>query len=445
MDDGVSLITGVVLFLVLIIIDFIFNGFSAAIQFINESNIEKSALDGDKKSEQLLSIINNPSNTITSLHIVSTLVSTAIGAFVSGCIYNNINNLINIPSGSVLEYILRIIIVLLMMLIITTVGIIIPVKIASRNSLKWAYSLVSVIRIFSLLITPFTFIITLLFNPNDTNDDVTEEEIMSMVNEGHEQGVLLASEAEMINNIFELGDKNAKDIMIHRKNIVAVECNEKLDDVLDFILTQNYSRFPVYEEDIDNIIGILHLKDVMRAHQEGIYNDTPIKNIKGLIREVSLIPETRDLNILFKNMQNLHNHMVIVVDEYGQTAGLVAMEDILEEIVGNILDEYDEDLDMIRKINDDTYLMNGMAPLEEVLEILDINCDGEELDEFDTLNGLLISLFDKIPANGEKFEVEFKGYLFEVQSTDNKIIKEVVVKKLVKDNDLQEEINDIIK
>ena len=137
--------------------------------------------------------------------------------------------------------------------------------------------------------------------------------------------------------------------------------------------------------------------------------------------------------------------MVIVVDEYGQTAGLVAMEDILEEIVGNILDEYDEDLDMIRKINDDTYLMNGMAPLEEVLEILDINCDGEELDEFDTLNGLLISLFDKIPANGEKFEVEFKGYLFEVQSTDNKIIKEVVVKKLVKDNDLQEEINDIIK
>ena len=233
--------------------------------------------------------------------------------------------------------------------------------------------------------------------------------------------------------------------MIHRKNIVAVECNEKLDDVLDFILTQNYSRFPVYEEDIDNIIGILHLKDVMRAHHEGIYNDTPIKNIKGLIREVSLIPETRDLNILFKNMQNLHNHMVIVVDEYGQTAGLVAMEDILEEIVGNILDEYDEDLDMIRKINDDTYLMNGMAPLEEVLEILDINCDGEELDEFDTLNGLLISLIDKIPANGEKFEVEFKGYLFEVQSTDNKIIKEVVVKKLVKDNDLQEEINDIIK
>ena len=332
-----------------------------------------------------------------------------------------------------------------MMLIITTVGIIIPVKIASRNSFKWAYSLVSVIRIFSLLITPFTFIITLLFNPNDNNDDVTEEEIMSMVNEGHEQGVLLASEAEMINNIFELGDKNAKDIMIHRKNIVAVECNEKLDDVLDFILTQNYSRFPVYEEDIDNIIGILHLKDVMRAHQEGIYNDTPIKNIKGLIREVSLIPETRDLNILFKNMQNLHNHMVIVVDEYGQTAGLVAMEDILEEIVGNILDEYDEDLDMIRKINDDTYLMNGMAPLEEVLEILDINCDGEELDEFDTLNGLLISLIDKIPANGEKFEVEFKGYLFEVQSTDNKIIKEVVVKKLVKDNDLQEEINDIIK
>ena len=192
-------------------------------------------------------------------------------------------------------------------------------------------------------------------------DDVTEEEIISMVNEGHEQGVLQANEAEMIHNIFEFGDKDAKDIMVHRKNIIAIDGTMTFLEMLDFTIENNYSRYPVYIDDIDNIIGVLHIKEVLALCQKQEIYHTAIKDIKGLIREVDFIPETRNINTLFTMMQNAKTHMVIVVDEYGQTSGIVAMEDILEEIVGNIEDEHDQEEKMIEKLPDGSYLMDGMT------------------------------------------------------------------------------------
>ncbi|WP_252191958.1 CBS domain-containing protein, partial [Roseburia inulinivorans] len=152
-------------------------------------------------------------------------------------------------------------------------------------------------------------------------DDVTEEEIISMVNEGHEQGVLQANEAEMIHNIFEFGDKDAKDIMVHRKNIIAIDGTMTFLEMLDFTIENNYSRYPVYIDDIDNIIGVLHIKEVLALCQKQEIYHTAIKDIKGLIREVDFIPETRNINTLFTTMQNAKTHIVIVVDEYGQTSG----------------------------------------------------------------------------------------------------------------------------
>ena len=239
-------------------------------------------------------------------------------------------------------------------------------------------------------------------------DDVTEEEIISMVNEGHEQGVLQANEAEMIHNIFEFGDKDAKDIMVHRKNIIAIDGTMTFLEMLDFTIENNYSRYPVYIDDIDNIIGVLHIKEVLALCQKQEIYHTAIKDIKGLIREVDFIPETRNINTLFTMMQNAKTHMVIVVDEYGQTSGIVAMEDILEEIVGNIED--------------------GMTSAEEALEILKIHIPEE--DEFETLNGILISLLDRIPNDDEKFETDAFGYHFEVLQVENKMIKKVKITKL---------------
>lgn len=259
-------------------------------------------------------------------------------------------------------------------------------------------------------------------------DDVTEEEIISMVNEGHEQGVLQANEAEMIHNIFEFGDKDAKDIMVHRKNIIAIDGTMTFLEMLDFTIANNYSRYPVYIDDIDNIIGVLHIKEVLALCQKQEIYHTPIKDIEGLVREVDFIPETRNINTLFTMMQNAKTHMVIVVDEYGQTSGIVAMEDILEEIVGNIEDEHDQEEKMIEKLPDGSYLMDGMTSAEEALEILKVHIPDE--DEYETLNGILISLLDRIPNNDEKFETDAFGYHFEVLQVENKMIKKVKIAKL---------------
>ena len=203
-------------------------------------------------------------------------------------------------------------------------------------------------------------------NPSSHEDDVTEEEIISMVNEGHEQGVLRASEAEMIHNIFEFGDKEAKDIMTHRKNLIAIDGELSYNDAVPFIIENNKSRYPVYLEDIDNIIGVLHIKDAFAFAQKNEVFRTSIKDIKGLIREVDFVPETLNIHTLFQKMQAKKSHLVIVVDEYGQTSGAVAMEDILEEIVGNIEDEHDEEEQLIRQNTDGSYTMSGFASLSDV-------------------------------------------------------------------------------
>ena len=233
---------------------------------------------------------------------------------------------------------------------------------------------------------------------------------------------------EMIHNIFEFGDKDAKDIMVHRKNIIAIDGTMTFLEMLDFTIENNYSRYPVYIDDIDNIIGVLHIKEVLALCQKQEIYHTAIKDIKGLIREVDFIPETRNINTLFTMMQNAKTHMVIVVDEYGQTSGIVAMEDILEEIVGNIEDEHDQEEKMIEKLPDGSYLMDGMTSAEEALEILKIHIPEE--DEFETLNGILISLLDRIPNDDEKFETDAFGYHFEVLQVENKMIKKVKITKL---------------
>ena len=263
-------------------------------------------------------------------------------------------------------------------------------------------------------------------NPSVHEDDVTEEEIKSMVNEGHEQGVLLASEAEMINNIFEFGDKEAKDIMTHRKNLIVIDGNLSYNDAVSFIIENSKSRYPVYLDDIDNIIGVLHIKDAFAFAQKNEVFRTSIKDIPNLIREVDFVPETLNIHTLCKMMQAKKSHMVIVVDEYGQTSGAVAMEDILEEIVGNIEDEHDEEETLIRQNPDGSYLMNGLASMPEVIELLGLPVDE---DAFETLNGFLVSLLEKIPNDGETAQINMYGYDFNVLKVEDKMIREVLVRK----------------
>lgn len=292
---------------------------------------------------------------------------------------------------------------------------------------------------FIYLIMPYRYIVMSIgkgfarlfgMKPGLDIEDVTEEEIISMVNEGHEQGVLQASEAEMITNIFELDDKEAKDIMTHRKNILALDGAMTLGDAVKFMLEEKNSRYPVYEENIDTIIGILHIKDALRCYEDEGLRQTMIREFPDMLMEARFIPETRNIDTLFRTMQSEKIHMVIVVDEYGQTEGLVAMEDILEEIVGNIMDEYDEEEEHIRENEDNTYVMEGMTTLDEVEDLLGIDFQDEE---FDTINGFLIEKLGRIPEDDEQFDIDHAGYNFKILDVENRMITSVLVTKIEAD------------
>jgi len=251
-----------------------------------------------------------------------------------------------------------------------------------------------------------------------------EEEIISMVEEGKEQGVLQNTEAEMINNIFEFSGKQAYDIMTRRSNISALDCTMTLKEAIDYMIEENKSRFPVYREDLDDIIGMIHLRGMLIASREAANLDRTLEEIPDLLYEAQFVPEAKGINQLFKEMQSEKYHIAVVVDEYGQTAGILTMEDILEEIVGNIQDESDDEDNSITKTHDGAYMMEGITLLEDVEEILNITFEDED---YTTLNGFLISRLDRIPANHEKPEIEYQGYLFQVTKVDNKVIQTVRV------------------
>ncbi len=447
MDDDSGPTASIIFFIVLVLIDMFFYGFSSAITSLNEKEIERKAEEEkDRKSQKLVKIIGNPARYVNTLQVVISLIHIIVGAFYVGIWSKSIDDSLNLLvanklknlniHGEVISGVAMVITVVIILYILLTFGVLLSKKIAARFPEKWAYSCVNQVYFIITALSPLTGLISATVNlvlrlfgahGGDDENDVTEEEIISMVNEGHEQGVIQASEARMINNIFEYGDKEAQDIMTHRNSIIGVDGNMLLKDVIPFILSENNSRYPVYEENIDHIIGILHLKDAMRFHRKEGNMELPIKDITGLLREPQFVPQTKNIDELFKEMQSNKLQMVIVIDEYGQTDGLVAMEDILEEIVGNIMDEYDEDTEYIEEKSENEFIIEGKMPLEELEEKFDISFAEEE---FETLNGFLISKLDRIPEEDEQFDVDVQGYNFKILKVENKMIASVLVTKL---------------
>lgn len=449
MDDG-GPAASIILFAALLLVDMFFYGFGAAIHCLNVKDIEKKAKEEkDKKSIRLSKIIDNPTQYINTVQVAVTLINIIMGGFYLGIWLRGIRRLVGRYMGQdtspaafhlgmeAVSIVSLLVTVTVLIYILLTFGVVLPKKLAAEYPDKWAYLCINPVYYVTKALSPYTGLVTVtasgilrLFGVKEDGGggDVTEEEIISMVNEGHEQGVLQATEAEMITNIFEFGDKEAQDIMTHRNSIAAVDGGMPFREAVSFMLKENNSRFPVYEENIDHIIGILHLRDAMRLQESNTQPDLPVKDIRGLLREPVFIPETKNIDALFQMMQSSKTQMVIVVDEYGQTSGLLAMEDILEEIVGNIMDEYDEDEEHIEATdNDDEYIIEGKTPLEELEE--EFNISFEE-DEFETLNGFLISKMDKIPEENEEFEIDVDGYNFRILSVENKMIQSVLVTKL---------------
>ncbi len=259
-----------------------------------------------------------------------------------------------------------------------------------------------------------------------SDDDVTEDEIIDLVDEAHEQGVIEENEAEMIQNIMEFGDKDARDIMTHRKNLNALEDHMTLQEAVHYMAGCSNSRYPVYHGTLDNIIGFIHIKDVIPHMLENGMENEPLNRIPHLIRSAAFIPETRGIDAVFESMQKKKIHMAIVVDEYGQTSGILTMEDILEEIVGNILDEYDESEEFMKPQYDESILMDGQTPLDDVETMLEIDLGDHE---YETLNGYLTSLLGHIPTDEDK-EIQANGYCFQILEVSRNVIQKLRVEKI---------------
>lgn len=446
MDDS-SPAASIILYLVFLLIDVFFYGFSEALDSLNENELERKAEEEkDKKSIRLMEIISKPAKYDNTFEMITTLINVIIGAMHLGLLLTMIRNgltylaenqfKLEVIPAEVILVLASMLSTLLLLYITLTLGVLLPKKIAQRMPEKWAYACITPVFLVTQMLLPFTGLVSVsvkgilrIFGMKEDSgeNDVTEEEIINMVNEGHEQGLIQASEAEMISNIFEFGDKEVQDIMTHRNNIVAIDSNTLLQDAITYMIEGKKSRYPVYDENIDHILGILHFKDAVMYQRTSDGQNPALKEIDGLMREARFVPQTKHIDELFREMQAEKLQMVVVVDEYGQTDGLVAMEDILEEIVGNILDEYDDESEYIEEKSEDEYIIEGITPLEELEDRFEISFEDEE---FETLNGFLISRLDRIPEPDERFDVDYQGYNFKILTVENKMIQSVLVKKL---------------
>lgn len=457
MEDGVVSAHIALIFFILVVFQVMIYGFSSAMQNRREKEPEGTEKEPNKKTIRMQYILDNPAKYANAAQLGIVTVNMLLGAlflyrlnsYFSYIVYRlAVDNIDGLRSWHIqcLAALTAVIVTLGMLYIVITFGVLIPKKTASRYPDIWLKFSITPIYYYVRITAPFTWFLSISakavlrligIKGLDETADVTEEEILSMINVGHEQGVLLASEAEMITNIFEYGEKEAKDIMINRNNMIAIDCNVTLQEAAAFIIEEHNSRFPVYNGTIDHIVGILHLKDVMRMQMNEKMAGKPIGKIRGLLREPVFITETRKIDDLLKTMQSEKIQMVIVIDEYGQTAGLLALEDILEEIVGNIQDEYDEEESYIKENGQNEYIIGGMMPLEELEEQLGIALEEEN---FDTVNGFVISRLEHIPEEGEEFEFECQGYLFRIMEVKDRMVQSVLAVKCA-DSETEEEKN----
>lgn len=444
----------IALIIILILVNAFVSAVESALTGINEANVRKRAEEGDKKSERLLKMLESNDTYINTVEFLLVSFNLLIGVFFAYSIYSRVRvglgELLFISDNTFLLNFVMIIVVLLLIYIVAVVSFVFPKKLAIKHAEKIAYSYGFSLKVVTAVLYPIlwladknTKLLLWIFRvkPEELEESVTEEEIISIVNEGQEQGVLDSEEAEMISNIIEFDEKEVKDIMTHRKKIVAIDAAYSIEEALRFMLNESYSRFPLYQENIDDIIGIVHLKDVIRFH---LNPELAHLSLREVASEPYFVPDTQNIDSLLHDMQTKKIHMAVVIDEYGQTAGIVAMEDILEEIVGDIQDEYDTEEENITEQDEDEYLVTGETNLEELSEHLGIVFSEEEFENFDTLNGLLISKLDRIPVDGETAVIEICGYDFEIIEAMNKMIRLVRITKIEQEdspdeNTLEEE------
>lgn len=438
------MISQIIVLFVLIFLNAFFAMTEIAFISLNDAKISKQAKEGEKKAKQISKMLKNPSKFLATIQIGITLAGFLSSAFASDTFADKLAPVLEswLPLGIGIWKGISIIIITMILSYFTLVfGELVPKRLAMKNHEKIAYATIGIIRAISIITAPFvklltfsTNVVSKLFGVNeDEEETVTEEEIRMMVDVGEEKGTIEEEEKELINNIFEFNDKTVAEVMVHRKDVFAVDVNADIYEKLDSIDEYKYSRIPVYEETIDEIVGILYIKDLLKY----ITAHTKIE-IKSIMREAYFVSEHKMINDLFKELQKNKTQMAIVLDEYGGTAGVITMEDILEELVGNIFDEYDEEEPDYKKIDDNTFLINGSVSIYDLRKILNVEI---EEGEYDTLSGYLTEKLGRIPEDNEKPVIETPKVTFKIEEYEDKRIKMVKACKNNVVEELQEEKN----
>lgn len=435
---GTSYLSSIILILVLILLNGFFSASEMAIVTLNDQKIKKEAESGDRKAKLLMPFIENQGSFLAMIQVGVTLAGFLSSAFAAAKFSRPIYlwldpNLQKVWLHGVITFGMT----LILSAFTLVFGELVPKRIGLYNPERFARAFVSVFRFFAFFLKPiasilnwFSVKISLLLgiNPQIGNERVTEEEIRLMAEASRASGDIDKEEAEMINNIFELDDKEVSEIMTPRTNMVSLPLTASYQEVIEVAAAERYSRIPVYDEDIDDIVGILHIKDLLRF--VSTESDRENFQLADNIRPALFTPESKSLSVLFREMQQMRHSMAIVVDEYGGTDGIVSIEDVLEQIVGKIEDEYDEAREPFVAIDEHNFILDGLLSIDEsarYLPKLEIFTEDDEFDDYDTIAGLVLGLLEYIPQEGEEASVDYGRFHFQVLEMDDRRIARVKV------------------
>ena len=426
-----------VLLLVLIFVNAFFAASEIAVITLNDNKIQKLAEDGHKKAQQILKLTSNSSNFLATIQIGVTLAGFLASATAAQSLAEPLAKWVIGLSSALVQYssaihLASVVLITLMMSFFTLVlGELAPKRIAMQKAEVISFAAVGILHAVAVTMRPFVKLLSVSTNvvvrifgldPHASVENVTEEEIRMMVDVGGEKGVIEDTQKEMINNIFEFDDITAEDIMTPRTDVEAIEVSDGISEALRSGVDGGYSRLPIYEEDIDNIIGVLYVKDLLPYVGQPIPDEVTIRHI---MRETYFVPGTKRCGELFAEMTEKHFQMAIVVDEYGGFAGIVTMEDLLESIVGNIQDEYDHEEDEVTKTGENTFEADGSIDIEELGELLGVHIPEGE---YETLAGYIMDVLGRIPGENEHPEVALENITFTVMEMDERRIERVHVR-----------------
>lgn len=419
--------------IILILLNAYFAATEIAYISLNDAKIAKQAKEGNKKAKQIEAMLKNPSKFLATIQIGITLAGFLSSAFASDAFADDLApilfNLFPMISQDIWRGVSIIIITIILSFFTLVFGELVPKRLAMKYYEKIAYATISVIKGISVITSPFvklltasTNMISKIFGVSEAEEEiVTEEEIKMMIDEGEEKGTIEQSEKELLNNVFAFNDIIVSEVMTPRTDMYAIEINEDLNNILDTIDEYKYSRIPVYEDSIDNIEGILFVKDILKI----VKNNQEV-HIKDIMREPYFVPESKEIDDLFRELQKSKQQMAIVIDEYGGTAGLITMEDIIEELVGNILDEYDDEEVDYQKLDENTYMISGSSTLYDIKKLFDVEIPEGD---YETLSGYLLEKLGRIPEEDEKPVIEDEKLTYKIEEYEDKRILYVKVCK----------------